>query len=267
MATIPHVTPDTVIEAAAQNALIDEVNNNCVKDNAAGTITSTLTATQMFISAGQNVAANALTRKDYVDTKLALAGGAMTGNINLGGPPANGNGLDLEVSGHIDSSIVGTTGSNMTLARGGTPSADPGGRFISFYRGATPTGPQDVNIGSISIVTGGASVAYNTTSDERLKNVVGDIDDPLGRIGQLVPRRLAWKTDETATFDGFLAHEVQTVAPYAVTGLRGAVLPADDPNNPGGIDPQQLDAAKLVPLLVAAVQALTARVAELEGAA
>ena len=40
MATIPHVSPDTLIEAAAQNAFIDEVNNQCAK-RTGGTITGT----------------------------------------------------------------------------------------------------------------------------------------------------------------------------------------------------------------------------------
>ena len=43
MATIPHVVPDTLIESAAQNAFIDEVNNVCAKRTG-----STMTGTLLF---------------------------------------------------------------------------------------------------------------------------------------------------------------------------------------------------------------------------
>lgn len=255
MATIDVVADGDLIETAWGNSVATELNANVVKKTG-----STMTG-PLFLPAANPTGATQATHKGYVDaTTVTISGDVMTGTLNLGGPPVSGNGIDLEVTGHIDSSVVGSTGTNITLGRGGSPAADPGNRFVAFCRGASPSAPQDVVVGSISIVTGGSSVAYNTTSDERLKNVVGDVDDPIGRISQLVPRRLSWKADPTAVFDGFLAHEVQTVAPYAVTGQRGAVLAAD-----GAIDPQQLDTAKLVPLLVAAVQALTARVAALEG--
>jgi len=151
-----------------------------------------------------------------------------------------------------------------------------------------------IAIGSITQVST-TGVAFNTTSDERLKDVLGPIDDPLGVIAALNPVHYAWKeTGEEQ--DGFIAHEVQAVVPWAVTGERGAVHPAPplitvdvtdpdgnpvrdadgstetteipDPSYPpeGSIDPQQLDVSKLVPVLVAAVQALAARVAVLEGA-
>lgn len=117
-------------------------------------------------------------------------------------------------------------------------------------------------IGSISQVnlTG---VAFNETSDYRLKDDLGDVASPLERVAQLRPRHLRWKEDQTE-FDGFLAHEVQTVVPNAVAGEKDAVLPDDHDTDPGGIDPQQLDTGKLIPLLTAAVQELTAKVAELE---
>ena len=64
---------------------------------------------------------------------------------------------------------------------------------------------------------------------------------------QLQPKHLRWKIDNVE-FDGFIAHEVQAVAPYAVTGDKDAVT------TDGGIDPQQLSTGKLIALLVAAVQ-------------
>ena len=47
MATIPHVSPDTLIEAAAQNAFIDEVNTQCAKRTG-----STITGTNVYSNSG-----------------------------------------------------------------------------------------------------------------------------------------------------------------------------------------------------------------------
>ena len=41
------------------------------------------------------------------------------------------------------------------------------------------------------------------------------------------------------------------------------MFPADDPYNPNGIDPQQLDPGKLIPLLTAALQEAHIQIAEL----
>ena len=61
------------------------------------------------------------------------------------------------------------------------------------------------------------------------------------------------------TLDGFYAHEVSSVVPEAITGAKDAV---DENDN---IVPQGIDQAKLVPLLVATIQELEARIAVLEG--
>lgn len=103
--------------------------------------------------------------------------------------------------------------------------------------------------------------AFITTSDYRLKNVLGPITDALARLGLLEPHRVVWKDDpQQQEVDSFVAHEVAAVVPEAVIGEKDAVL------ENGEIDPQGLDATKLIPLLVAAVQELAARVVALEGA-
>lgn len=110
-------------------------------------------------------------------------------------------------------------------------------------------------------------VTYNTTSDYRLKRVIGPVEAPAERVAALRPVRFAWReTDEQQ--DGFMAHEVADVVPDAVTGDKDAV------DDEGQIIPQQLDASRLVPLLTAALQqalaeldALKARVAALEAPA
>ena len=58
----------------------------------------------------------------------------------------------------------------------------------------------------------------------------------------------------------FLAHEVQTVVPEAIHGTKDEV---DDDGNPVY---QGIDQSKLVPLLVATIKELEARITALENA-
>ena len=111
--------------------------------------------------------------------------------------------------------------------------------------------------GSISVA--GATAAFNTSSDYRLKENVSYDWDATSRLKQLKPARFNWISDETNTLvDGFLAHEAQTVVPESVIGEKDAV----DEN--GDVDPQQIDHSKLVPLLVKTIQELEARITALE---
>jgi hypothetical protein len=120
------------------------------------------------------------------------------------------------------------------------------------------------NVGSIS--TSGSATSYNTTSDYRLKeNVVTDYDATT-RLKQLKPSRFNFKADKDTTVDGFLAHEVSSIVPEAVTGTKDGV---DTDGNPVY---QGIDQSKLVPLLTKALQesiaradALEARIKKLEG--
>lgn len=119
-------------------------------------------------------------------------------------------------------------------------------------------GTYNNNIGGI-VANTTQSVQYLTTSDYRLKNDVAPMQNALDRIDSLNPIRFNWVNDpEAPTVDGFLAHEVAEVVPEAIHGEKDAV------HEDGSIKPQGIDQAKLVPLLVGAVQELTARVEQLE---
>jgi hypothetical protein len=98
---------------------------------------------------------------------------------------------------------------------------------------------------------------YGTSSDYRLKENPTPVTGALDTVAALKPVDFAWKSDGSAG-RGFIAHELQAVVPEAVTGEKDAV---DAEGNP---EYQGVDASKLVPLLVAAVQELSAKVAALE---
>jgi hypothetical protein len=116
------------------------------------------------------------------------------------------------------------------------------------------------------IRTAASSTSYNTSSDYRLKENVDYTWDATTRLKQLKPARFNFIADDTNTLvDGFLAHEVSSVVPEAITGTKDAV---DGEGNP---DYQGIDQSKLVPLLVkgmqeqqALIESLTARIATLE---
>ena len=133
--------------------------------------------------------------------------------------------------------------------------------------------------GSVSFVY--SSMAFNTSSDYRLKENVANITNATTVLKQLRPVNFEWKDDPDDTTQwGFLAHEAQAVFPTSVTGTKDAITPqvlwaegdeipegksVGDEKDPEKIDPQQMDHSKLVPLLVATIQELEARVKTLEG--
>ena len=113
-------------------------------------------------------------------------------------------------------------------------------------------------VGSITRVND-ASVAYNTSSDHRLKENVEDMTGAITRVKNLQPKRFNFISDTTDTLvDGFIAHEAQTVVPEAVTGTHNEV-DAD-----GNAVYQGIDQSKLVPLLTGALQEAIAKIEALE---
>jgi hypothetical protein len=111
-----------------------------------------------------------------------------------------------------------------------------------------------------TITTNGSATAYNTSSDHRLKENVTADWDATTRLKQLNPVRFNFIADADTTVDGFLAHEVQSVVPEAISGTHNEV---DDDGNPVY---QGIDQSKLVPLLVKTIQELEARIVALETA-
>jgi hypothetical protein len=134
-----------------------------------------------------------------------------------------------------------------------------------------------------SITVSATNTAYNTSSDYRLKENVATMEDATTRLKQLQPKRFNYISDESNTVvDGFLAHEVSSIVPEAITGEKDAIkvwqegekLPEGvsvgdnklDENGNTIPDFQSIDQSKLVPLLVKTIQELEARIKTLEDA-
>ena len=135
------------------------------------------------------------------------------------------------------------------------------GTLLQFYR-------QSNSVGSITTVNG--TISLNGTSDYRLKYDIQDINSGLEVISKLKPRTFKWlvnkdtKRDDGTKYDnpdvyGFIAHEVQEAIPRA-TDL-GIVQGEKD-----GEDYQSMDDTKLNPLIIKAIQELSAKVTALENA-
>jgi hypothetical protein len=108
------------------------------------------------------------------------------------------------------------------------------------------------------IETSGSSTTYVTSSDYRLKENIAPMTGALDKVVALKPCTYKWKADGSVG-EGFIAHELQEVAPYAVSGEKD------------GEQMQGVDYGKITPLLTAALQEaiaeiklLKTRVAELE---
>ena len=148
-----------------------------------------------------------------------------------------------------------------------------GAAFINFHTGGTSRGAITNNNNS--------AVAYNTSSDYRLKENVSYSFDATTELKKLKPCKFNFIGGDL-TVEGFLAHEVQAVIPQAITGTHNAIevwkageelpdgvsagdnkLDADGNTIP---DMQGIDQSKLVPLLVKTIQELEARITALENA-
>tara|TARA_B100001057_G_scaffold115661_2_gene114180 strand:+ start:2779 stop:7521 length:4743 start_codon:yes stop_codon:yes gene_type:complete len=160
------------------------------------------------------------------------------------------------------SASSGTVGAELRSTGSVLATADGG--FAAVFNRETSDGEiirikkDDATVGTISVTS--SATAYNTSSDYRLKeNVVYDWDATT-RLKQLKPSRFNFIVDPDNTFDGFLAHEVSSIVPEAITGTK------DEVDDDGNAVMQGIDQSKLVPLLVKTIQELEARITALENA-
>jgi hypothetical protein len=120
---------------------------------------------------------------------------------------------------------VGSGGTGASFRAGGQLSAsqsadnviqinrDSDGGIVAILRSSSV-------VGSISVTS--SSTSFNTSSDYRLKENVVDMTNATDRLKQLQPKRFNFIADADTTVDGFLAHEVSSVVPEAISGTHNA---------------------------------------------
>ena len=101
------------------------------------------------------------------------------------------------------------------------------------------------------IQTDGTATNYLTSSDYRLKTNVLPLENGVDKLKALKPVSFDWLSDSKRV-DGFIAHEVQSVIPEAVSGQK------DDSEYQG------LDQSKIVPVLTKALQEALYKIEALE---
>lgn len=173
----------------------------------------------------------------------------------------------IDASGNL---LVGTTAFSTSVVGS---QVQPDGTFIGvkgdanaafFYNRSTAASgtialfrSNNVTVGTIT--QDGTNTSYVTSSDYRLKEAVEPMSGGLARVNALKPSIYNWKSNGS-TGEGFLAHELAEIVPAAVVGIKDAL------NDDGTINPQGIDLSKIVPILVAAIQELTAEVNALKNA-
>jgi len=163
-----------------------------------------------------------------------LVGGTSAANVNAnGGFYVNPNSLNTF-----------TVTSHLSGASSGSP-------YAYFYYA-------NADIGSIT-QTGTTGVLYNVTSDYRLKTVVGVVTGQGARIDALQPVEYTWNSNGSST-RGFLAHQFQEVYASSVSGTKDAV----DADGKPVYQAMQASTSEVIADLVAELQSLRARVAQLE---
>ena len=172
-------------------------------------------------------------------TQNANAVAITGGNVTITGLAVNGDSV-LTSSFPLGVNFDKTVGHGIILRGTGT---DTGGYHMLFMNAAGSI------VGSVS--TTASATAFNTSSDERLKEAVEALPDALSTIERLDPVRFRWKADGSVGH-GLIAQEVQAVVPEVVSG--------DEATQTLGID-----YSKLVPWLIGAVQDLAQQVKALQG--
>jgi hypothetical protein len=179
----------------------------------------------------------------------------------------------------IDSSgnlLVGktTAGESQGSGNGFSFQPDGGGAYFSMVQTSSGTGNACIylnrlnssgsmqifqrnnsTVGSISHTT--SSVAYNTSSDYRLKHDIQPMNGALAKVTQLKPVTYKWNVDDSQS-QGFIAHELQEVVPECVTGEKDAVDAEGNPKYQG------IDTSFLVATLTAAIQEQQAIIEQLK---
>lgn len=162
---------------------------------------------------------------------------------------------------------AGGASNNCLVIKGGDNSTT-GSKLLAFNR------PDDTEIGSVQQNAAG-TVAYNTTSDARLKADI--VDSPLGlaELLQVKVRQFRYKSDPTnRPMTGFIAQELRPIFPDAVSTGHGeeetkecdcAMAEGCHDADCCRVNPWGVDYGRMTPLIVRAVQQLEARVRALGG--
>jgi hypothetical protein len=222
--------------------------------------TATGTSALQAITTGSGntaIGSSALSKLETAINNTAVGGtSTLTNNISSVGNTAMGVYALSQCTGQENTSIGYFAGANITTGGNNTNI----GR-ISYASSATVS--NEITLGDSSIATLRCQVTSITSlSDARDKTNIQPLAPGLNFINRLNPVSFDWNMRDGGKVGiadtGFIAQDLQSCQNLTQEFIPGLVY-AENPN--------KLEAAygKLIPVLVKAIQELTARVAELEG--
>jgi hypothetical protein len=159
------------------------------------------------------------------------------GNVLINKTTASGYPLEVEVFSDGNLAYFTRQGANTKMFMGGTTA------------GATAFYIQSNTTNGVYLTAGGTS--WTANSDIRLKNIISPIDSAVDKLTTLNPVIFSWKSDDTNKENiGLIAQDVKEVFPQVI-----------DTNEDGFLGVRYVE---LVPVLVKAIQELSAKVSLLE---
>ena len=214
---------------------------------------------------GQNVCITAASGDTYVNTATASAYRQYQGIHSWYTAPSGtaGNAITFTQAMTLDASgnlLVGTTG--VHLAAHSAFQNNASGQVT--FRNTSTTAGRYFNIGmesgssmivfndaGVGVYLGYGTTSWGSTSDEKVKDIIEPISNAVAKVGSLRSVIGKFKTDSEGTRRSFLiAQDVQSVLPEAVDTSNADLL--------------AVRYTEVIPLLVAAIKELTARVQTLE---
>ena len=220
------------------------------------------------------IGADALQSNTIGASNTAIGIDALDGNISGNYNVAVGNNaLELNTIGvnntalgrdALTANVNGSDNTAVGYAAGATSTGSENVFIGKSAAGSTTSISNQVNIynGSVTARFTGAASAWTFTSDERDKKNIEDLNIGLDFINQLKARKFVWEmrnseVDKGKEASGFIAQEVFQVVNDNNAAYTGLV----DTSNP---EQYTLAATNLIPILVKAVQELSAEVAALK---
>jgi hypothetical protein len=154
--------------------------------------------------------------------------------------------------------LVGTTTSNGASLVLSTNSGTTNWNVGPYNSVATNFYITGNNLTNGVLLSGVTATAWSALSDENLKNVTGKYTNPLTDIAKIKPVKFTWKSDDTnKPCVGVIAQSVEQVVPEAIEIN-------ELPNSSDKTKYLSVRYTELIPLMIASIQELNAKVTALE---